>query len=71
MKVGGFYQMPRKSELLKLAEDLKEARDAAQETVRWVSSFNFPVLERDYECVSLPSGRISNGARSHRFFIGP
>jgi coenzyme F420-reducing hydrogenase alpha subunit len=53
VKVGGFYQMPRKSELLKLAEDLKEARDAAQETVRWVSSFNFPVLERDYECVSL------------------
>lgn len=53
VKVGGFYQLPRKSELLELAETLKRARDAARETVQWVSQFNFPVLEKAYECVSL------------------
>jgi sulfhydrogenase subunit alpha len=53
VKVGGFYQMPTKAELLKLVEPLQRARDDAQETVRWVSQFQFPDLQRQYECVSL------------------
>ncbi|MCX6989697.1 MAG: Ni/Fe hydrogenase subunit alpha [Chlamydiae bacterium] len=53
VKVGGFYQLPQKAQLLKLAEILKQARDDAQETVLWVSQFTFPLLEKPYECVAL------------------
>ena len=42
-KVGGFYQLPKKADLLKLREHLLEARDDAQETVAWVNKFNFPI----------------------------
>jgi coenzyme F420-reducing hydrogenase alpha subunit len=45
--------LPTKRELLELVDQLKEARDDAQETVKWVSRFNFPELERPYECVAL------------------
>jgi coenzyme F420-reducing hydrogenase alpha subunit len=53
VKVGGFYQLPTKRELLSLTDDLKRARDEAAETIRWVSTFDFPPLEKKYECVSL------------------
>ncbi len=53
VKIGGFYKLPEKRELLKLAEELKWAREAAIETVRWVSQFSFPDIEKDYEFVSL------------------
>jgi coenzyme F420-reducing hydrogenase alpha subunit len=53
VRVGGFYRVPTKADLVPLAEKLKRARDAAIETVRWVSTFNFPDLEHDYEFVAL------------------
>ncbi|MBS3905062.1 MAG: Ni/Fe hydrogenase subunit alpha [Simkania sp.] len=53
VKVGGFYQLPQKTQLLTLAGILRQARDDAQETVSWVSQFRFPVLEKSYECVAL------------------
>ncbi len=53
VKVGGFYQLPKKSDLLALVDKLKQARDDAMETVAWVNQFNFPKLEKSYECVSL------------------
>jgi len=53
VRVGGFYRLPAKSNLEKLAERLKWAREAAIETVRWVSAFKFPDCERDYEFVAL------------------
>jgi len=53
VRVGGFYRVPTKSELAPLAQTLNWARDAALQTVRWVASFNFPDIERDYEFVSL------------------
>ena len=53
VRVGGFYKIPAKQELAKLAENLKWARDAALETVRWVAAFRFPDFERDYEFVAL------------------
>lgn len=53
VKVGGFYQLPRKTELLKLIDSLERARDDARETILWVNQFNFPQLERTYECVTL------------------
>lgn len=51
--VGGFYKVPRKKELNNLIDRLEWARDAAVETVRWVSGFDFPEMERDYEFVSM------------------
>ncbi|MDH3660493.1 MAG: Ni/Fe hydrogenase subunit alpha [Alphaproteobacteria bacterium] len=53
IKVGGFYKAPSKEVLNGLAEKLKEGRDIALETVRWVAGFDFPDVERDYEFVSL------------------
>lgn len=51
--IGGFYKIPRLAEFKTLVEDLKWARDAALETVRWVAAFSFSDLERDYEFVAL------------------
>ena len=53
VRVGGFYRVPRRTELAALAEPLKRARDAALETVRWVAGFEFPDRERDYTFVAL------------------
>jgi coenzyme F420-reducing hydrogenase alpha subunit len=53
VRVGGFYKLPDRKEFAALAENLKWARDAALETVRWVAGFPFPAFERDYEFVAL------------------
>lgn len=53
VKVGGFYQLPQKAQLLALKDTLKQAREDAQETVLWVNQFHFPSLKKNYECVSL------------------
>lgn len=53
VKIGGFYSIPEKARFQKLIEHLKQARDDARDTVKWVSQFDFPHLERPYEFVSL------------------
>jgi sulfhydrogenase subunit alpha len=53
VRLGGFYRAPRPEEFAPLAEELKRARDAAVETVHWVSGFRFPDFTGDYEFVSL------------------
>jgi sulfhydrogenase subunit alpha len=53
VRVGGFYRTPSRRELRPLAERLRYARDMAQTTVRFVSGFDFPDCERDYEFVAL------------------
>lgn len=53
VRVGGFYRAPTRHELTTLIEPLQQARDAAQETVRWVAGFVFPDFEHDYELVAL------------------
>ncbi len=53
VKVGGFYKLPAKAQMKELGERLKQALEDAGETVRWVSGFDFPALERPYECVAL------------------
>lgn len=53
VRIGGFYRVPTKLELTPLTERLKWAREAALETVRWVSTLTFPELEQDYEFVAL------------------
>jgi coenzyme F420-reducing hydrogenase alpha subunit len=53
VRVGGFYRVPTKSELKPLAENLKWAREAAYETVKWTAKLEFPDFEQDYEFVAL------------------
>ncbi len=53
VRVGGFYRSPRATDLCALQEELKWARDAAIETVRWTASLSFPEQEMDYEFVAL------------------
>jgi sulfhydrogenase subunit alpha len=53
VRVGGFYRVPSRKEFAPLVEDLKIARDLAEQTLHWVAQFTFPDFERDYEFVSL------------------
>jgi sulfhydrogenase subunit alpha len=53
VRVGGFYRVPTKRELVPLTERLKWARDAALETVRFVAGLPMPAFEPDYEFVAL------------------
>lgn len=53
VRVGGFYKVPTKKELLQIGEKLKQARDSALEVVKWTATLPFPDFERDYEFVSL------------------
>jgi coenzyme F420-reducing hydrogenase alpha subunit len=53
VRVGGFYRAPRRRELATLVDTMEQARDAARETLSWVSRFEFPDRERDYTFVAL------------------
>ncbi len=53
IRVGGFYKAPSKKSLRALAEQLKWARDAALETVRWAASLPFSEFEQDFLFVAL------------------
>lgn len=52
-KVGGWYRVPTKKELMPLAEKMKWCIDASIKSIRLVATLPFPELERDYEFVSL------------------
>jgi sulfhydrogenase subunit alpha len=51
--VGGFYRSPRREDLQRLLPDLEWCLEAAVATTRWVSSFEFPDFNLDYQLVSL------------------
>jgi coenzyme F420-reducing hydrogenase alpha subunit len=53
VRVGGFWRAPPRRELLKLEENLKEARELALEAVAWTAGLDFPELDLGYELVSL------------------
>jgi sulfhydrogenase subunit alpha len=53
VRVGGFYRLPRPSELEPLRESLKWTLEAAEATVRWTAALPFPDGERSCELVSL------------------
>ena len=53
VRVGGFYRVPTARELAPLAALLDRAREQAYQTLRWVSSFDTPDFEQDYEFVAL------------------
>jgi sulfhydrogenase subunit alpha len=51
--VGGFYRVPTKKDLARIAEDLKWALDASISAAKLVAGFEFPDFEQDYEFVAL------------------
>lgn len=53
VRVGGFYKLPSKKELMNLVDPLKWAVDASIRTVKFVSKLSFPEFERPYEFVAL------------------
>lgn len=53
VRVGGFYRVPARRELLALVDELEWARDAAQDMIRFAAGLKFPDFERDYEFVAL------------------
>src|SRR5260221_4287093 len=53
VKVGGFYKVPKRRDLLGLADMMKRAPDIAIETVRFTAGLEIPDRSRDYELVSL------------------
>jgi hydrogenase maturation protease len=67
VRVGGFHRAPTPAELAPLVEQLRWARDAAVDTMRWVAGFDVPDLHTDAAFVALThpheyavlSGRIA------------
>jgi sulfhydrogenase subunit alpha len=53
VRVGGFYRLPTKQELAKLAEKLKWAVEFCVKMVKFTGTLPFPDFERDYEYVAL------------------
>ncbi len=53
VRVGGFYKCPEPAAFAPLVEELKWARDAALETLRWTSTLPIPDFEKDYTFVAL------------------
>ncbi|WP_225829875.1 Ni/Fe hydrogenase subunit alpha [Streptomyces sp. NK08204] len=53
VRVGGFYRTPAPEELRPLAQRLRQAREDALETVRWVSAFDFPDAVCDHDLLAL------------------
>jgi sulfhydrogenase subunit alpha len=51
--VGGFYRAPDRSALKAMVPELEWGLQASIDTLDFVSKFDFPDLEVDYECVSL------------------
>ena len=53
VRVGGFYRVPTRAELIALAPVMAAARDDAIALARFVAGFSFPDFARDYEFVAL------------------
>ncbi|MGI9614984.1 MAG: Ni/Fe hydrogenase subunit alpha [Acidimicrobiales bacterium] len=53
VKVGGFYRVPTKAELLPLRSRLEQGLQLATAVVSWVASFDFPDLTMPHELVSI------------------
>ncbi|GAA2740690.1 MULTISPECIES: Ni/Fe hydrogenase subunit alpha [Kitasatospora] len=53
VRLGGFHRVPAPAELRPLAELLRRARDDAEESVHWVSGFDFPDAVCDADLFAL------------------
>jgi sulfhydrogenase subunit alpha len=53
VRVGGFHSVPSREKLNAILDELKWTRDAAEKTVEWTATLDYPDFERDYEYVAL------------------
>ncbi|MCA9771951.1 MAG: nickel-dependent hydrogenase large subunit, partial [Myxococcales bacterium] len=53
VRVGGFYRIPDRAAFARLADELRAARQIAEETVRWTAALPFADFEQDYTFVAL------------------
>ena len=53
VRVGGFYKVPAKRDLMQFREELLWARDEAARLVTWVADLPFPDFDQEYEFVAL------------------
>jgi len=53
VRVGGFYRVPAKRELLRMREPMQVASDEALSLLQALAVLEFPAFERDYEFVAL------------------
>ncbi len=53
VRVGGFYRLPTRAQMLELRQKLLHARELALETVRWTGTLDFPAFTQDYTFVAL------------------
>ncbi|MBK1876240.1 Ni/Fe hydrogenase subunit alpha [Pelagicoccus mobilis] len=53
VRIGGFYKLPTKKELIPLQNHLEEALELAKEMVTVTAGLEFPEFEQDYEYVCL------------------
>jgi sulfhydrogenase subunit alpha len=53
VRVGGFYRVPSRRELMTLIDVLSQARDAAVESAKWIAGFPFPDYYQDFDFVAL------------------
>ncbi|MCX7794704.1 MAG: Ni/Fe hydrogenase subunit alpha [Thermodesulfovibrionales bacterium] len=53
VRVGGFYSIPRKEELLKLLPELENLFEDSLRMIRWASELRFNIKEKEYEFISL------------------
>ncbi|MDP3972866.1 MAG: nickel-dependent hydrogenase large subunit, partial [Candidatus Nanopelagicales bacterium] len=56
VRVGGFHRAPTRAELTSLVPDLEWGRQAAIETIRLVSGFDFPEYEGEWDLVAISDG---------------
>lgn len=53
VRVGGFYRVPEKHEMMKLEEDLVWGYETMESTLKWAADLPYPDFEQDYEFVAL------------------
>lgn len=53
VRIGGFYSVPSRKDLLTHKAELAQARDFTVEALRWMAMLEFPDFEEDYEFVAL------------------
>jgi len=53
VRVGGFYRVPTRKEMLAFRDRVKTAIELSYATIKLVATFDFPDFEQDYEMVGL------------------
>ena len=59
VRLGGFYSVPSRADVVAVAQQLRHALDDALATVTWVSGFDFPDLTVDHELLALTGDRYA------------